>query len=109
MREIVHLQAGQCGNQIGSKVLNDLLKNIVSKGFGWLWLRGEDKMDVYHENMRYSQLCEHFVVKFFLTLMVFNKILWILFFRLLFRTKLIELEVMSLFFSEHFIIILLVL
>ena len=23
MREIVHLQAGQCGNQIGSKVFND--------------------------------------------------------------------------------------
>ena len=24
MREIVHLQAGQCGNQIGAKVRNDL-------------------------------------------------------------------------------------
>ncbi len=30
-------------------------------------VRGEDKMDVYHENMRYTlYLCEQFVVNFFL-------------------------------------------
>ena len=31
MREIVHLQAGQCGNQIGSKV-RELLVNFVCVG-----------------------------------------------------------------------------
>jgi len=31
MREIVHLQAGQCGNQIGAKV-NKILENF----FGYL-------------------------------------------------------------------------
>lgn len=38
MREIVHLQAGQCGNQIGSKVLmsclNYIKKKKVSDGYG---------------------------------------------------------------------------
>jgi len=28
MREIVHMQAGQCGNQIGSKVKTLLKKNL---------------------------------------------------------------------------------
>lgn len=28
MREIVHLQAGQCGNQIGAKVRSDFLNNF---------------------------------------------------------------------------------
>lgn len=36
MREIVHLQAGQCGNQIGAKVgkCSDLLfaNNVLAKG-----------------------------------------------------------------------------
>lgn len=27
MREIVHIQAGQCGNQIGSKVHNNTVNN----------------------------------------------------------------------------------
>lgn len=30
MREIVHLQAGQCGNQIGAKVSNSYLLTIVT-------------------------------------------------------------------------------
>lgn len=30
MREIVHIQAGQCGNQIGSKVSFAFLKNYYS-------------------------------------------------------------------------------
>lgn len=58
MREIVHLQAGQCGNQIGSKVLISSFKFYQKKKrFGMVVVeivRGEDKMDVYHENMRYS-------------------------------------------------------
>lgn len=31
MREIAHLQAGQCGNQIGAKVRFDLLNNFQIK------------------------------------------------------------------------------
>ena len=31
MREIVHLQAGQCGNQIGAKVRLNLLFAILKK------------------------------------------------------------------------------
>lgn len=35
MREIVHIQAGQCGNQIGAKVINSaiLYFNKSSSGF----------------------------------------------------------------------------
>ena len=33
MREIVHLQAGQCGNQIGSKVIFHLLSSVECMSF----------------------------------------------------------------------------
>jgi len=39
MREIVHLQAGQCGNQIGAKVCFKLLNNCqtqVSSSSTWI-------------------------------------------------------------------------
>lgn len=31
MREIVHIQAGQCGNQIGAKVINSALLYLKKK------------------------------------------------------------------------------
>lgn len=31
MREIVHMQAGQCGNQIGAKVSNLFMRFEISK------------------------------------------------------------------------------
>ena len=46
MREIIHLQAGQCGNQIGSKVstneqnrnsLSDLLFLVLGGDIWWTW------------------------------------------------------------------------
>ena len=33
MREIIHLQAGQCGNQIGSKVITGVIICSTRKGF----------------------------------------------------------------------------
>ena len=33
MREIVHIQAGQCGNQIGSKVPQSISFNNITFGF----------------------------------------------------------------------------
>ena len=33
MREIVHMQAGQCGNQIGAKVSRPLGKTVTSINF----------------------------------------------------------------------------
>jgi hypothetical protein len=36
MREIVHLQAGQCGNQIGSKVKKLKIKKLKKIGMGWI-------------------------------------------------------------------------
>ena len=32
MREIVHIQAGQCGNQIGAKVANKINNQCVREG-----------------------------------------------------------------------------
>lgn len=37
MREIVHIQAGQCGNQIGAKVSIDMLSNILTTQFHRLY------------------------------------------------------------------------
>ena len=36
MREIVHVQAGQCGNQIGAKVITFLLSKLREKKEKWL-------------------------------------------------------------------------
>lgn len=36
MREIVHIQAGQCGNQIGAKVR--ILKTEMNKAYIWEWI-----------------------------------------------------------------------
>lgn len=81
MREIVHLQAGQCGNQIGSKVLLSNHYIEVEKRFRMYVakiLRGEDKMDVYHEYHAYSyyELYEQFVKVFHYYTCVFNGKLW---------------------------------
>lgn len=37
MREIVHLQAGQCGNQIGAKVRDLIEKKLLYK-ISWCWI-----------------------------------------------------------------------
>lgn len=46
MREIVHIQAGQCGNQIGAKVSIDYLNNLDIGGESWINVRevGGDKV-----------------------------------------------------------------
>ena len=38
MREIVHLQAGQCGNQIGAKVSNKRFRIFIQK-YTFVWLK----------------------------------------------------------------------
>lgn len=52
------------------KGINQLFKFYQKKkGLGWLWfeiVRGEDKMDVYHENMRYSYCVNILLWIFFL-------------------------------------------
>ena len=42
MREIVHLQAGQCGNQIGAKVsyFPPFVANFTHRSVGWLLSSG---------------------------------------------------------------------
>jgi hypothetical protein len=51
MREIVHLQAGQCGNQIGAKV-----NKILAKFFGYLYITLSSFGKLFRMNMVSIQL-----------------------------------------------------
>lgn len=53
MREIVHLQAGQCGNQIGAKVSNDFNKHYLLECF--LTQRTPQSMQFYLLNIFHAK------------------------------------------------------
>lgn len=60
MREIIHLQAGQCGNQIGSKVrvcvcLRELV--FVAEKKLLLLLKTSDSMDSFIRKFKYILSC----------------------------------------------------
>ena len=61
MREIVHLQAGQCGNQIGSKVIVykvTLLINIVSSAsFGFNCVSSANRTSKLQHQLLYQIFC----------------------------------------------------